>query len=149
MPDMPWSRGGLIQHDLNEGLPLLSAPFHALLVPSSLYYLRRDAARTCLLQARELLVPAAPFYLRMRLPDDHRYGRGQLEGDNAWRLSCDYTGEAGALNVFWHQHEIVELLEETLGVSRARLTVLRVAYENVQGGNLIRNSDAVFLGRLP
>lgn len=105
--------------------------------------------RACLLQARELLVSGAPFYLRRRLPDDHRYGHGQLEDYNAWRLSCDYTGEAGALNVFWHQHEVVDFLGETLGVSQARLTVLRVAHENIHDGNLVRNSDAVFWGRLP
>lgn len=141
--------GEVIQHDLNTGLPTLAGPFHALLVPSTLYYLSREAAWASLKQAADLLAPAAAFYLRMRLPDDHRAGRGVLEGLGAWRLDMNYTGEKGALNVFWQEYELLELLSETLGLLPEHLTILRVAYENVQGGHLIRNSDIVLWGRLP
>ena len=141
--------GRVIQHDLNTGLPPLTGPFHALLAPSTLYYLRREAAWACLRQAADLLAPGAALYVRMRLPDDHRVGRGTLEGPGAWRLDTNYTGEKGALNVFWQEHELLELLHDTLGLPPERLTILRVAYDNVQDGRLIRNSDIVLWGRLP
>ncbi len=141
--------GEVIQHDLNKGLPPLSGPFNALLAPSTLYYLEREAARDSLRQAAKLLAPGAAFYLRMRLPDDHRAGRGVLEGPGSWRLDMAYTGEKGALNVFYQEHELLELLRDTLNLSSERLTILRVAYENVQDGHLIRNSDIVLWGRLP
>lgn len=141
--------GELIQHDLDTGLPPLAGPFHALLAPSTLYYIRRESAWACMRQAAALLAPGAALYLRMRLPDDYRAGRGVPEGEGGWRLDTDYTGEQGALNVFWHEHELLDLLRETLGLTPERLTLLRVAYDNVQGGRLIRNSDIVIWGRLP
>lgn len=142
--------GELIQHDLNAGLPSLRGAFDALLAPSMLYYLTREAACNCLRQARDLLNPGAAVYLRMRLPDDHRVGRGTPEGvAGEWRLDCEYTGEGGALNVFWHEHELLTMLDQTLGLKPDRLTRLRVAYENIQSGRLVRNSDIVLWGQVP
>ncbi len=142
--------GQMIQHDLNVGLPQdLHGPFQALLLPSTLYYLNRDAAWLCMRESAGMLSPGAAIYLRMRLPDDHRVGRGALEGPSAWRLDIEYTGEKGALNVFWDEHELLDLLAETLNLTPKRLTLLRVAYENVQDDKLIRNSDLVIWGRLP
>ncbi len=60
-----------------------------------------------------------------------------------------YTGEKGALNVFWQEHELLELLRDTLGLPPERQAILRVDYDNVQDGRLIRNSDIVLWGRLP
>ncbi len=71
-----------------------------------------------------------------------------LQRLGAWRLDCEYTGERGALNVFWHEHELLELLVQTLGIKSDSLTRLRVAYENMQNGRLIRNSDIVLWGCL-
>ena len=143
--------GELIQHDLNQGLPPLEGGrFNALLAPSTLYYLKREATWNCLRQARDLLAPGAAIYMRMRLPDDHRAGRGTPEdGADAWRLDCAYTGERGALNVFWREPELLDLLDQALGLKPDRVTRLRVAYENVQNGRLIRNSDIVLWGKLP
>lgn len=142
--------GTLVQHDLDRGLPPLSGPFHALLAPSTLYYLRRESVWTCLHQVRPLLAPGAALYLRMRLPDDHRAGRGTAApGANAWCLDCDYTGEAGLLNVFWDEYELLALLDQTLGLQPHQLTRLRVAYDNLQCGRVTRNSDIILWGQLP
>ena len=141
--------GKLLQHDLSSGLPMLQGPFDVLLAPSSLYYIPRAAARVCLSGARGLLRSGAMVFLRMRLPDDHRAGRGRPLGRDTWILECQHTGEMGATNVFWQEHELVELLHSTLGIEAESLTLLRVAYENVQNGWLVRNSDIVIWGRIP
>jgi SAM-dependent methyltransferase len=141
--------GHLIEHDLNKGLPHLESMFDVLLCPSTLYYINREAAWNVLSSTKAVLNAGALVYLRMRLPDDHRSGRGTPEGTGAWRLDIDYTGEFGALNVFWNQEELEELLEETLGMNSDRLTKLRITYENIQNGQLIRNSDIVLWGHLP
>lgn len=141
--------GSLIEHDLNNELPLLNGPFQVFLAPSSLYYLKRESVEVLMRQVADILAPGALVYLRMRLPDDHRYGRGKLEGRNTYRLSCEHTGECGALNVFWHEYELPDLLENTLGIKADQMTILRTAYENLQNGIVVRNSDIVIWGRLP
>lgn len=143
-------RGHLIDHDLNTGLPDdLAGPFHALLIPSTLYYITRPAVWDCLRAVRPRLAARAAVYLRSRLPDDHRCGRGTAAEPGGWRLTIDYTGELGCLNVFWDEWELLDLLRDTLDLAPAAVTRLRVAYDNIQGGRLIRNSDIVLWGRLP
>jgi hypothetical protein len=95
-----------------------------------------------------LLSPNAVIYLRMRLPDDHRVGRGREVGVRSWRLDCDYTGERGALNVFWDEYELVEMLKQTFSVDVSAITRLRVSFENPQNGVVVRNSDIVIWGRV-
>lgn len=141
--------GEVLLHDLSLGLPALQGPFNALLAPSTLYYLSRDATWDCMRQASSLLAPGAAVYLRMRLPDDHRAGRGESVGKNAWKLECTYTGEQGALNVFWQEYELIELLRIALGMDPERLTTLKTTYENLQNGHMVRNSDIVIWGRTP
>ena len=141
--------GSLFQFDLNNGLPYLQGPFQVFLAPSVLYYLNRKSVEVLMMKIAGLLAPGGLFYLRMRLPDDHRYGRGELKELNAFRLTCDYTGEFGALNVFYDEYELLDLLKRTFGVEASSITRLRIAYENLQNGIVIRNSDIVIWGRLP
>jgi SAM-dependent methyltransferase len=140
--------GALLEHDLGLGLPKLQGSYEALLVPSVLYYIERDRAKECMRQASRLLSPNAIIYLRMRLPDDHRVGRGREVGVRSWRLDCDYTGERGALNVFGDEYELVEMLKQTFSVDVSALTRLRVSFENPQNGVVVRNSDIVIWGRV-
>jgi SAM-dependent methyltransferase len=142
-------KGDFHQHDLNNGLPDLAPSFQALVAASSLYYIRRDSVWRCLQESRPLLAPGAAVYLRMRLPQDHRYGRGVPVERNGWRLSIDYSGEQDLLNVFWEEWELVELLEETLGLEKSRMKILRTYYENYQNDYFVSNSDIIIWGSLP
>ena len=140
----------LFEHDLSIGLPSnLMGKYDCLLIPSMLYYIPREAAWACMHQARALLPPGSIVYLRMRLPDDYRWGRGIDAGLGAWKLDFAWTGELGALNVFWDEHELLDLFFYSLGILPKNLTRLRVSYENLQNGKLIRNSDIVLWGNLP
>ena len=141
--------GELIHHDLNFGSPKFDGLFNLLLLPSTLYYLSRGTAEALLLEIKEVLAPNALIYLRMRLPDDHRFERGVSEGRNSYRLTCDYTGELGLLNVFWEEYELVALLLRIFGIAPDSITKLRFSFENYQNQRLVRNSDIVLWGRLP
>lgn len=141
------NKATLIEHDLNISLPSFEAVYDVLLAPSSLYYVSREAATQRLKEINSHLKTGALVYLRMRLPDDHRFGRGAFAGRSAWILNTDYTGEFGLLNVFWTEHELIDVLDETLGIPADSLTILRMTYENVQGSMITRNSDIVMWGR--
>jgi SAM-dependent methyltransferase len=137
-----------IRHDLANGLPELTRPLDVLLMPSSLYYLPRTSVVTCLRQLRGLAAPAADFYLRMRLIDDYRYGRGSEVERNGFRLSIDETGERDCLNVFYTEHELHAFVLEELGADPRDLVVLRSRFDNLQNGRIIPNSDLILWGRL-
>lgn len=142
-------QGLLLEHDLNHPLPAMEDQFDVLLAPSSLYYVSREQTYKRLAEVNHHLQSGALVYFRMRLPDDHRYGRGRAAGHGAWHLDIDYTGEGGLLNVFWTEHELIELLHVTLGIPAHALTILKMTYENRQDGLTIRNSDIVLWGRKP
>lgn len=140
--------GTFIRHDLAEGLPDLAYPLDVLLMPSSLYYLPRASAVTCLRQSRRLAAPEADFYLRMRLTDDHRHRQGDEVEPNGFRLTIDETGERDCLNVFYTERELRALVTEELGADPGDLVVLRNRFDNLQNGRIIANSELILWGRL-
>jgi len=139
-----------LQHDLNRGLPEgLQGPFDAVLFPSSLYYIRRQSMAQVLCDARQLVRPGALFYLRMRTLRDFRYGRGEPTELNGFRLTIDSTGERGAINVFYHDYELVDMLRDHFGADPVLMTILHSDVENIQNDVVVSNSDVVLWGRLP
>lgn len=137
--------GHWVCQDLSAGLPALAGPFDVLLMPSSMYYIPRAAFVACLEQARSLLASSAHFFIRMRSLADYRFARGTEIERNGYRLQTPETGETGLLNVFYAEHEIVDILQRHLGASE--LTVLRVQFESERpGGGVIINSDVIAYG---
>jgi SAM-dependent methyltransferase len=138
-----------IQHDLSLGLPReLEGQFDCVLFPSSLYYIPRASVIQVFQDARRLVRPGAAFYLRMRTVDDFRYGRGEPVEHNGFRLTTEITGEKGALNVFYHEYELVDMLREYFGASSPRMKIMHIDYENVQNDVIVSNADIVIWGRL-
>lgn len=139
-----------LQHDLSLGLPRdLQGPFDAVLFPSALYYIPRRSMVQVLCDARRLVRPGAVFYLRMRTLADFRYGRGEPIELHGFRLTIDTTGERGAINVFYQDYELVDMLREHLGADPSRMTILHYDYENLQNEVVVSNSDVILWGRLP
>jgi SAM-dependent methyltransferase len=139
--------GQLYLHDLCNPLPQFTEQFDVLLAPSSLYYVPREAAISRLKEANQYIKIGGLIFLHMRLPDDHRYARGKSAGASAWTLDCEYTGEAGLLNVFFTEYELIVLMNEIFSISVDNLTILKLSYENLQGSMIIRNSDIIIWGR--
>ena len=139
-----------INHDLTEGLPAdLGGPFDCALFPSSLYYIPRASMVRVLRDVRPLLRRGAIYYLRMRSPRDYRFGRGESVEPNGFRMTTEITGEQGALNVFYHEHEMVDMLRDHLEADPAGMKIMQVDYQNVQNDVIVSNSDVVIWGRLP
>jgi SAM-dependent methyltransferase len=137
-----------VQADLSKGLPPLQGPFDALIIPNLLCYLKLAEARALLNGLKVLLAPGCEVFVRTRLVDDYRYGRGQEEEPDGYRLGTPETGEAGLINRFYTASGLVELLTETLRLTER--TELAVHFDNVQAGRRVPgNSDLVVWGRCP
>jgi SAM-dependent methyltransferase len=136
----------LIQADLAKGLPALGGLFDAVIIANLLCYLTGEQAKAVLAGLKPLLAPDCELFVRTRLVDDYRYGRGQEEEPDGFRLATPETGEAGLFNRFYTQAGLVELLTETLGLTDC--TELAVRFDNIQAGRRVPgNSDLVIWGR--
>lgn len=149
LDDARWNLGPdaqLIQADLSLGLPDLGdSPIDVLLIPNLLCYLTDAQATAVLTAARARLAPGAEVFVRTRLIDDYRCGKGVEEEPNGWRLSTAETGEAGLFNLFYTADGLVKRLVEELGVTEP--TALKVSFDNIQNGVLVApNSDLVVWG---
>jgi Protein-L-isoaspartate carboxylmethyltransferase len=149
LSDARWNLGEaaeLIQADLAKGAPKLAGTFDALIIPNLLCYLTLAQARAVLAGLRPALAPTCEVFVRTRLTDDYRYGRGVQEEPDGFRLATPETGEAGLFNRFYTPDGLVTLLGETLGLTDR--TALRVRFDNLQAGQLVAdNSDLVVWGR--
>lgn len=142
------NRFSFIQHDLQSGLPSALETCDVLLLPNVLYYIPRLAAITCLEQAADLVTPGGGVFLRLRSPRDYRYRRGREVEPNGFILDISETGENGALMVFYEEYELVEMLRNSMGIEPASLRLMRVTYDNLQNGCLVRNDEIVIWGEL-
>lgn len=136
----------LVQADLSQGPPALDGPaFDALIIPNLLCYLTIAQARAVLGGLRPRLAPGAELFVRTRLTDDYRYGRGVEEEPDGFRLETPETGEAGLFNLFYTPVGLTGLLASTLGLDAP--TVLTCRFDNIQAGQDIPdNSDIIVWG---
>ena len=142
-------RGKFLQHDLSRGLPPIEGLFDVVLMPGSLYYIPRAAFARCLGELRPLLRGGALFYMRMRLRDDYRYGRGRPVEPDGFVLDTPETGESGYLNVFYCEEELKALVHNNLGALQ-KLTLLHCRFDSVRNGRVVpHNSDVIMWGKLP
>ena len=143
--------GCFIQHDLSDGIPEnIECPIDVLLMPYSLCYIPRTAFLACLQMLAPLLAPNADIFISLRTPEDYRYSRGTPAEPNGFILNTTETGENGLLNVFYHEHEVVDMLKTGLGMATKDLTVLHCHFDNIQANRLITgNSDLVVWGKRP
>jgi SAM-dependent methyltransferase len=148
LDDARWNLGEeveLIQADLAKGAPKLDGRYDVLTIPNLLCYLTGDQAVQALTGLRPHLTPGCELFVRTRLTDDYRYGRGVEEEPNGFRLATPETGEAGLFNLFYTPARLVELLRETLDLRDH--DELAVRFDNIQGGQRVPgNSDVVVWG---
>jgi SAM-dependent methyltransferase len=137
----------LIHADLSRGLPdAAGGPYDAVMIPNLLCYLTLGQAETVLQALKPRLAPGAHVFLRTRLLDDHRAGRGAEIDVRTWRLDTPETGEQGLINRFYDEAELVALLQDTLGLIEP--TVLKARFDNPQAGMIVTNSDVMVWGRV-
>lgn len=151
LDDARWNLGDgpeLIQADLSRGLPALTGSFDALIVPNLLCYLTGDQALAALTGLKPHMSPGCEVFVRTRLVDDYRYGRGVREEEDGFRLATPETGEAGLFNRFYTQAGLIELLTGALALQDR--CELAVRFDNLQSGVRVPgNSDLVVWGITP
>jgi len=86
------------------------------------------------------------LFIRFRSLRDFRYGRGEDLGSNCYRCSDDLTGEKGAINCFYSEVEMVDLLRKYLNLKNYKL--FHIDFENLAGDKIILNSDIVIWGEI-
>lgn len=149
LTDARWNLGAspdLMQADLSKTLPELEGPYDVLLIPNLLCYLTAKQARARLSELKPLLSRNAEVFVRTRLIDDYRYGRGEQVEADGFTLATPETGEAGLFNLFYAEAGLVELLTGVLGLREVE--TLRVRFDNVQSGKRVPgNSDLVVWGK--
>lgn len=135
----------LIEADLSAGMPpSVTGPFDVLLIPNLLCYLRAAEVDLILPQMKAQLAPGADIFVRTRLTDDYRYGRGQEVEPDGFILDTPETGEAGLFNRFYTEHGLVRLLAD--GFAMTDPTWVRCSFDNPQNGRRVANSDLIVWG---
>lgn len=151
LADARWNLGeavSLMKADLSLGPPPVTGPFQALIIPNLLCYLTLEQAKAVLTGLRPALDRDCEVFVRTRLIDDYRYGRGEQTEPDGFILNTPETGEKGLFNRFYTSAGLVELLETTLGLKDR--DEFHIRFDNRQlGVRVPSNSDLVVWGTAP
>jgi len=119
--------------------------FDAILFPSSLYYQRHDDVLFCLNKASSLLSAGGFFFFHMRNIDDYRYLKTQTRYDDiSVKIDFDNTGEKGCNMSFYSPITFAEMVKKIFKCPNP--IVLKSNFENLQNGEIIKNSDFIIWG---
>jgi len=142
-PDFDFVHG-----DASEGfLGNAAGKFDVILLANVLCYFNNDSAVSIMKELPKLLTSQGYVFVRTRTVTDYRFGRGEKMGHNAFRLNTEETGEKGLLNVFYAEHELVNMVRNFARVDPTTMVVLSVNFQNIQQESLINNSDLVIWGK--
>ena len=90
----------------------------------------------------------ADFFMRTRTIKDFRFGIGREVAENTYQMPDDYTitGEAGCINRFYQESEMIELLKKELNLQEYK--IFHLDCQNLQNGVTLLNSDIVIWGKV-
>jgi SAM-dependent methyltransferase len=101
--------------------------------------------QTC--KVNKLYSEKAKLFIRFRTPRDFRYGLGNRINNKCYKVDNNITGELGALNCFYTEIEMIDILRQYLNLHD--FTVLNIDFENIAvNGDKILNSDIVIWGTI-
>jgi SAM-dependent methyltransferase len=89
------------------------------------------------------------IFIRFRTPKDFRFGLGNRVNHCCYQIDKEnnITGEAGALNCFYSEIEMVDILKKYLNLTDYKL--FHIDFENIAfNGDTILNSDIVIWGTI-
>ncbi|WP_031236328.1 class I SAM-dependent methyltransferase [Asticcacaulis sp. AC460] len=138
----------LIEASADDGLPEgITEPVDVVLLPNVLCYLRDDGVAALAKAVRAHAAPGAAIFVRTRLIDDYRYGKGEPAGPDSFILNTVETGEAGLFHRFYSRDALIALITGAFGVVDP--SVFHIRFDNFQAGHLIaNNSDLVIWGQI-
>lgn len=142
-------RHQFIHRDLScEIEECVAGSFDIILMPNFLCYIPRSSAVSLLNELKRFVRHGTLVYLRSRTLLDYRYRRGEEVEKNGYRLAETVTGEAGMLNVFYDEWELVEMLKTSLALDMHTAEILALNYQNPQQGARVTNSDIIIWGEV-
>lgn len=134
--------------DISKGVKdILGGKFDVILFPGVLYYISRDSVLNLLEEVSNFIKTNSMVYLRMRSIKDYRYGRGNKIEHNGFILDIKETGEYQALNVFYYEYELVDMLREKLWLDVSTMHIFPIDFINLHNGIPVLNSDIVIWGK--
>ena len=123
----------------------------SLSLPNIINYISKNDFINFLVSCKDnrLYKENAYFFIRFRTPKDFRYGLGRRIGENSYQINStdDTTGEAGAMNTFYRESEMLKILEQYINIKDYK--VFNIDFENqIANGDTILNSDIVIWGTI-
>lgn len=90
----------------------------------------------------------ADFFLRCRTPKDFRFGIGKKIEHHTYLMADDYhdTGEAGCLNRFYTENELVDILREHINLTEFK--IFQSDCQNLHVDSVVLNSDIIIWGTI-
>ena len=120
------------------------------LLPNIINYITTDDFITFLQEScqNNIMKSGADFFMRTRTIKDFRFGIGKEIAPNTFLMPEDYTitSEAGCINRFYQEHEIMDLLKQHLQLRD--YYVFHLDCQNLQNGVTLLNSDIVVWGKI-
>lgn len=112
------------------------------------YFTRNDFLKILKLsKEKKMYKNGANFFLRTRSTKDFRFGQGKYIEHNCFKQDASFTGEPNCLNTFYQEYELVQILQEELGLYE--FSVLTYEDMNVMGEGLgVFNADIVVYGKI-
>jgi SAM-dependent methyltransferase len=122
--------------------------FDALLLASSIDYLDYPEIVKLLAYIKEnrFIKNNSMIFVRLRTPQDYRYGRGERRGEKTFKLNIKETGEHGSLITFLTESELMSILETNFDFQYKR--IFHCNFDNLQNGYMISNSNIIFWGQI-
>ena len=95
-----------------------------------------------------IIKSGADFFMRTRTIKDFRYGIGKEVEYNTYKIPDDYdiTGEAGCINRFYQESEMIDILKSELNLREYK--IFHLDCQNLQNGVTLLNSDIVIWGKI-
>ena len=121
-----------------------------LMLPNIVNYIKREDFINFLqiLVKRDHIKRGAAFFLRCRTPKDFRFGIGEKIEEDTFLMADDYhqTGEAGCINRFYTQTEMIDILREEINLRDFQL--FQADCQNLHGESIVLNSDMIIWGTI-
>ena len=122
-----------------------------LLLPNVVNYILKDDFISFLkvMKANNNISKKASFFIRCRTPKDFRFGLGNRLELNTYKLPSNYnlTGEAGCLNRFYNESELISIMKEYLNLTN--YTLMSSDSQNLQKEDtIVLNSDIILWGNI-
>ena len=123
-------------------------PFDVLLLPSSIYYLKKEKIEELfsLIIEKKVLKPNGLVFFRIRTTKDYRNKIGKKVNKDSRLMTTDETNEKNCIITFFTLRNFTKLLDKFINTKN--LKIMNSNVENFVRGKSIFNSDIIIWGNI-